>query len=245
MPLLLVIWASLLPYLQPPSLGAIQFLTLKNFNNLPWPLIQRGMQNTAVIMIGAPTLALIMSLVFSWIVLRSRSRFRLGFDFVAFLPHAVPHVVFAFGALLAALFVIRGPVDLYGSLALLLLVYAIVHISFGTRVTNSALIQIHNELEEAAAVSGASTPQVLRRIVVPLLKPAFVYGWLSLALFTFRELTMATILFSPENITLSVVVWSLWHSGNIAQASAVTLLMMALLLPLVLIYWRVGGARPQ
>ena len=73
-------------------------------------------------------------------------------------------------------------------------------------------------------------------------KRAFLYGWLSLALFSFRELTLATMLFSPDNITLSVVVWSLWHSGNIAQASAVVLIMMALLLPLVLIYLRIGRA---
>jgi len=56
-------------------------------------------------------------------------------------------------------------------------------------------------------------------------------------------------LFSPDNITLSVVVWSLFHSGNLAQASAVTLIMMALLLPIVLIYLRCGsgiggGGRP-
>jgi iron(III) transport system permease protein len=144
-------------------------------------------------------------------------------------------------ALLAALFVIRGPVDLYGSLALLVIMYSIVHISFGTRITNSALIQISNELEEAASVSGASLLQTLRRIVVPLLTPAFLYGGLSLGLLTFRELTLATMLFSPDNITLSVVVWSLFHSGNLAQAAAVTLIMMLLLLPLVLIYLKFGG----
>ncbi|HZR98394.1 MAG TPA: iron ABC transporter permease [Chloroflexota bacterium] len=241
LPLLLLVWASLLPYLQPPSLAALGTVSLKNFNNLPWPLIQRGLTNTVVCVIVAPAIALLVSLVFSWVVLRTRSRLRLGFDFIAFLPHAVPHTVFGFAALLAALFVIRGPVDLYGSLALLVIMYSIVHISFGTRITNSALIQISNELEEAASVSGASLLQTLRRIVVPLLTPAFLYGGLSLGLLTFRELTLATMLFSPDNITLSVVVWSLFHSGNLAQAAAVTLIMMLLLLPLVLIYLKFGG----
>jgi iron(III) transport system permease protein len=241
MPLLLLIWASLLPYLQPPSAAALGLLTFKNFNNLPWPLIQRGLGNTAWLVILAPTIALAISLIFSWVVLRSRSRFRLAFDFVAFLPHAVPSVLFAFAGLLAALFVIRGPIDLYGTLALLVIMYSINHISFGTRVTNSGLIQISGELEEAAYVSGASTLQVLRRVIVPLLMPSFLYGGLLLALLTFRELTTATMLFSPDNITLSVVVWSLWHSGNIAQASAVTLIMMAILLPLVVLYLKYGS----
>ncbi len=240
-PLLLLIWAALLPYLQPPSLAALGQLTLKNFNNLPWPLIQRGLSNTAVLVLLAPTIALALSLVLSWVVLRTRTRFRLAFDFVAFLPHAVPNVLFAFAGLLAALFIIRGPIDLYGTVALLVIMYSINHISFGTRVTNSALIQIHHELEEAAYVAGANVFQVLRHVIVPLLMPAFLYGGLLLGLLTFRELTTATMLFSPDNITLSVVVWSLWHSGNIAQASAVTLIMMAILLPLVIVYLKFGG----
>jgi iron(III) transport system permease protein len=242
LPLLLLIWAALLPYLQPPSLAALGTLSLKQFSSLPWPLLQRGLTNTAVLVLAAPALALLISLIFSYVVLRTKTRFRLAFDFVAFLPHAVPHPVFGFAALVAALFIIRGPVDLYGSLALLLIIYSIVHVSFGTRITNSALIQIHSELEEAAYVAGASTLQVLRRVIVPLLAPAFLYGGLSLALLTFRELTLATMLFSPDNITLSVVVWSLFNSGNLGQASAVTLIMMGLLFPLVLVYLRFGGS---
>jgi iron(III) transport system permease protein len=78
--------------------------------------------------------------------------------------------------------------------------------------------------------------------VAPLLVPTFLYGGLLMGLLTFRELTTAAILFSPDNITLSMVVWSLYHSGNIAQASAVTLIMMAILLPLVILYLKFGGS---
>ena len=63
--------------------------------------------------------------------------------------------------------------------------------------------------------------EMLRYVVVPLLTPAFLFGALWLAMLGFRELTIATMLFSPDNITLSVVVWSLWHSGNIAQAPTI------------------------
>jgi iron(III) transport system permease protein len=240
-PLAMLAWAALLPYFQPPSPEALQHLTLRNFLNLPWPLVTRGLSNSLALMLGAPTLALALSLLFSWVVLRSRSRYRLAFDFVAFLPHAVPNVVFGLAALLAALFVIRGPVDLYGSLLLLLLTYAIVQLSFGTRSTNSALIQIHTELEEAAAVAGATPFVTWRRVVLPLLRPALLYAWLWLALLTVRELTLATVLFSPQNITLSVVVWSLWHAGQLAQAAAVTLLMLLVFLPLAALYWRLSG----
>jgi iron(III) transport system permease protein len=240
-PLLCLIWAALLPYFQPPSLAALQVVSLKNVQGLPWQLVGRGVSNTFILALLAPTFALIFSVVFSWVVLRWRSRFRLLFDYIAFLPHAVPGLIFAFAALLTALFVIRGPIDLYGTLALILFVYVIQHLAFGSRITNAALIQIHTELEEAAQASGASTFQTLRRVLVPLLRPALLYAWLFLALLSFRELTVATLLFSPRNITLPVVVYSLFNAGSISQASAVSLVMMAILLPLVLLYMRVGG----
>ncbi len=240
-PLLCLIWAALLPYFQPPSLAALQVVSLKNVQGLPWQLVGRGVSNTFILALLAPTFALIFSVVFSWVVLRWHSRFRLLFDYIAFLPHAVPGLIFAFAALLTALFVIRGPIDLYGTLALILFVYVIQHLAFGSRITNAALIQIHTELEEAAQASGASTFQTLRRVLVPLLRPALLYAWLFLALLSFRELTVATLLFSPRNITLPVVVYSLFNAGSISQASAVSLVMMAILLPLVLLYMRVGG----
>jgi iron(III) transport system permease protein len=175
--------------------------------------------------------------------LRSRHRFRFVFDYIAFLPLAVPSIVFGLAALVVALFVIRGPIDLYGSLVLLIITSATVQISFGTRFTNAALVQIHPELEEAAQVSGASTFGVLRHVVLPLLLPAILNAWLWLALLSFRELTLATMLFSSENMTLSVAVWNVWSSGKIGTASSVSILMLGLLLPLVIVYWRFGRAR--
>jgi iron(III) transport system permease protein len=240
-PLLCLMWAAVLPYFQPPSLAALQSASFKNFVGLPWPLVMRGVTNTFVLALIAPTAALALSVVLSWVILRWRNRLRLTFDYVAFLPHTVPGLIFGFAALLTALFVIRGPVDLYGTLALILFVYIIQGLPFGTRMTNASLIQVHPELEEAAQVSGVSTFQTLRHVLLPLLRPAVVYAWLFLALLSFRELTVATLLFSPKNITLPVVVWSLLNVGNIAQASAVSLIMMGILLPLVLIYLRLGG----
>lgn len=241
MPLVMMIWASLLPYFQPFSVKALASLSFGNYENLNWPLLTRGLMNTAILMVTVPAIALAISLIFSWVVLRSRSRFRIAFDFIAFLPHAVPSTVFAFVALVFALTVPIGAFDLSGSLVLVIIVMAVAMLSFGSRITNSALIQIHSELEEAAFISGASLFETLRRIILPLLKPAFLFGWLWIALLTFRELTIPTILFSAGNIAFSVAVWSLWYSGSFDAAAAANLIMMALLLPLVVLYLRYAG----
>ena len=135
------------------------------------------------------------------------------------------------------IFVVRNSIPLFGTLWILLFVFVIARLSYGTRMTNSTLIQIHRELEEAATMSGVSTGVIVRRIIVPLLAPTLIYAWLWIALITFRELTLAVILTTRDNITLPVVVWSMWQAGGFGQAAAITLLLMLLMVPLIALYW--------
>jgi iron(III) transport system permease protein len=239
-PFLLVVWAALLPYMQPLSPAALPLLSLDNFGKAPWELVARGAQNTVVLALLVPTLVAALSLAFAWVVLRSRLPGRLVFDTVAFLPHAVPGIIFAIGAVFLALFALRGVVPLYGSLALFVLVYTVGWLSFGTRVLNSSLIQIHRELEEAGQMAGADHLATLRRILLPLLRPALLSVWIWVALLCFRELTMAVLLFSPASVTLPLVIWNLWLSGQLNQAAAITLAVVGCLVPLILLYFHLG-----
>jgi iron(III) transport system permease protein len=239
LPILVVVWASLLPYFQLPSAAAFASLSWAQFQGLPWELIFEGLRNTAILMVLTPTVTLACCIAFSWIVLRSNVPGRLGFDFIAFLPHAVPNIVFGVGAFLFAIFVLQRAVPIFGTIWLLLLVFTIARLSYGTRMTNASLIQIHKELEDSARMCGAGTGEVVRRVIVPLLAPTLIYTWLWIALLTFRELTLAVILTTRGNITLPVVVWSMWVNGIPGKSAALTLLLLAIMLPFIVLYWLV------
>lgn len=244
LPLLVLLWTSFLPFPQLPSERAFSLLTTRNYGELNLPLIVRAVRSTVLLMLFAPFLALVAAVAVSWFVLRTRNRLRFAFDFVAFLPHAVPRIVFAFGAVMLTLGTwVRLPVDLYGSLALLIIVMSLVQLPFATRLVNASLIQIHGELEEAARTAGASTLTVLRRVTVPLIRPALVYGWVWLALLAYRDLTLPTMLRSQDNITLSAVIYDNYLTGLIGPLAALVVLMIVVLVPLIGIYWRVGGSR--
>src|SRR5262249_49577046 len=148
----------------------------------------------------------------------------------AFLPHAVPNIVFGFAALLFTLFVLKNAIPIHGTIWILLLVFVIARISYATRMTNSTVIQIHKDLEEAATMSGVSTWVVLQRVVVPLIAPTLIYAWLWIALLTFRELTLAVILSTHNNLTMPVVVWNSWIAGGFGAAAALTIVLMGLLI---------------
>ena len=62
-------------------------------------------------------------------------------------------------------------------------------------------------------------------------------SWLWIALLTFRELTLAVILSTGDNLTFPVVVWSLWLGGGLGQASALAVVMLAMMTPLIALYW--------
>src|SRR5262245_42844024 len=78
---------------------------------------------TALLMIFVSTLVLLLSLGISWSVVRSRARGRFLLDVVAFLPHAVPGIIFALSAAYVALFLLRDFVPIYGTVFLLMAVY--------------------------------------------------------------------------------------------------------------------------
>jgi iron(III) transport system permease protein len=243
LPVALLLWASLLPYFQLPSRAALLTVSFAHYLNLPWGLALEALKNTLLLAILVPSLTLAVSLAFSWIVLRSRIPGRAGFDFVAFLPHAVPSIVFAVGALLVTLYGVQSTVPLYGTVWLLLAVFSIARLSYGTRMTNSGLIQLHQELEESALLSGASRFCAFRRIVIPLLAPTLLYAWLWIALLVFRELTLAVILTTSSNITLPMVVWALWLGGGLGQSSALATVMLVLMTPAIALYWMLARGR--
>jgi iron(III) transport system permease protein len=240
-PLSLLIWVAFQPYIQPPSVEALSQISLTNFVQAPWDLFGRALRNSLTLTVGVPTLSILVCFIYSWVVLRSKTRFKYFLDALAFLPHAVPSIVFGVAGLLLSLFVLRQFIPLYGTVALLMIVHIIQRLSFGTRVANAAIIAVSEELEEAAEVCGARRRDVITRILLPLISPTLINAYFWIALLTLRELTLATILFSPNNITLSVVVWSLWSSGQQGPSAAMSLIMILVMLPVMLLYWRVGN----
>jgi iron(III) transport system permease protein len=239
-PLLLIAYAAFVPYLAPPSFEMFGKMSFAGFYNLNWDLFWRGLHNTILLVVAVPLVTLILAFSVSWLIVRSRSSLRYMLEFGAFLPHALPEVILAIGALLLALFVLQGVVPLYGSVWLIAIVYVISRLAFATRALNSSLLQIHKELEEAAYTAGLSTVRTSWRIVVPLLRPTLMSVWIWSAILVYRELTVAVFLISQESITLPAVIWSYWFSGATTQAAAVTLLMTLVLTPLILIFWWFG-----
>jgi len=237
LPLLAIFWVSLLPYVQIPSRQALAAASFERYGAIAFDsaLLAAGW-NTLLLMVIVPTLVVAISSAISWIVTRSRMRGRLILDAIAFLPHPVPHLLFALSIAYFAL-LISNVIPLYGTIFVLMAVYVICWISFGTRILNNSMIQVHRELEEAAQVGGVSTFRIVWKVILPLVRPGLVYAWIWTSLAAYRELTMAVFLASPKSQVLSTYVWGQWHGGGLGDAAAIAVVMMAVMSPLVATFW--------
>jgi iron(III) transport system permease protein len=121
----------------------------------------------------------------------------------------------------------------------LLLVFVIGNISYATRMTNSGLIQVNRELDECASTCGANTGAVVWAVLIPLLTPTLIYAWLWMALLAYRELTLAVLMTSVDNVTLPVLIWNTWLGGNAGVSAALSLVLVTGLVPLITVYWYV------
>jgi iron(III) transport system permease protein len=143
----------------------------------------------------------------------------------------VPGLAFAFAltmlGLLAAVWLPWLP--LAGTLAIIVVADLIQRLPYGTRLANAALVQVHRELEEAAQMSGAGTGAVVRRVLLPLIKPSVIYLVVWTGLLTLQEVSMALFLSGPHNVVLSVSIFQLWVGGNLGPAAAGTVVLTVLM----------------
>ena len=112
------------------------------------------------------------------------------------------------------------------------------YISFGTRLMNSAIMQIQEELEQAAYVAGAGTMRTLFTITLPLLFPAFAAGWIWVAVHALRSFSIPIMLASRDNEVFAILLWEYWDEGSASLSSALGVLMILVLVPMTLLLRR-------
>ena len=227
LPMLALIWASLLPYYQVPSARAFRSLSLASYvNALNYPGVLDSAKNSLLLSVLGGCITMFLAAIISWIVIRSRAPGRRLLDFLAFTPIAIPGIVMGLALMFLYLHV---PVPIYGTIWILLIAFVTKYMPWATRNTNAALLQIHKELEEASEVSGASWLQTFRRVLVPLLVAAFASGFLYIFSHIMREISTAILLYSPQSNLLSIIIWELWQAGTIAEVGAVSVMLVLLL----------------
>jgi len=221
-PIAAITWSSLLPFAQAPSAKALTMVSLNNYRSaFADSSIVGSVMNSLTVSVSSATVAIIITFIAAWLIVRASIKSRWLLDQMAMLPLVFPGIVMGIAILKMYLMI---PLPVYGTIWILVLAFIARYLPYGIRFSHSALLSVHKELEEGALVSGASWFQMVRQVVIPLIMPALFAGWIYIFLITFRELSIALLLYSPGSQVVAVKIWELWDNGHVGELAAFSLI---------------------
>src|SRR3954464_8009115 len=232
LPFAVLLWSSLQKFYAVPSMEALGRLTLDPYRTIiAYPNLLRSVWNSLLLAVSSATLIMLVTSVICWIVVKTKLPGRWLLDNIASLPMVFPGIVLGLAIMILYLTV---PVGIYGTIWIMLIAYVTRFMPYGLRYNTTSMLQIHKELEESAAMSGASWTTTFRRIIIPLLKPGLVAGWIYIVIVSIRELSSSILLYSPGTEVVSIVIWELWENGQYVELSALGVMFILALFVLVL-----------
>ncbi len=239
LPVFILLWSSVIPYYGIPSRGLLAKLTLDNYKYiLDYPLAWTAFKNSFYLSVGSATLVMLLTSVIAWITVKSKIRGRGFLDNMAFIPIAMPGIVLGVSLIWVYLTL---PIPIYGTIWVLLLAYITRFMPYGMRAASASMIQINKELEEASLASGGSWPQTFRKIILPLLMPGIVAGWIYISIIALRELSTSILLYSYDSTVLSIMAFDLWEGGQYTYVCALGVMMVSLLVVMAYVARMLGA----
>jgi iron(III) transport system permease protein len=233
LPFLVLVWSSLQKFYSVPSLAALQNLSFDAYRFiLDYPTLWSATGNSVLLAFGSATVVMLLTSVICWIVVKTKLPGRWLLDNLASLPMVFPGLVLGLAIMI---FYLNFEVGVYGTMWILFIAYVTRFMPYGLRYNMTSMLQIHKELEESAAMSGASWGTSFRRIVLPLLKPGLLAGWIYIVIVSIRELSTSILLYSPGTEVISVLIWELWENGQYVELSALGVMFIIALFMLVMV----------
>lgn len=225
-PVLAVLLESFRPGARAPGQSLLSGLSLENYRvMLRQPELLGSVTNSAVIGLLSATLVVFLCLAAAWAIGRTKSRGRAALSHVLSLPLAIPGTVLGLAVLVTFVYL---PIPVYGTIAIFVIAYVVHFAPYGLRYVQPALAQIHPNLEESAQVSGARMGAVFWRILTPLLVPALLGSWLYVFFHSFRDLSVAAMLYTADTNVVSTLVMTMWQEGSLNVLSSFGVLISVL-----------------
>src|SRR3989440_7905371 len=176
----------------------------------------------------------------AWVLGRDRFPGKRFVNALIDLPFALPTIVA--GLTLLALYGPQSPfgVHLAYTRAAVVLALLFVTLPFVVRSVQPVLIELDRDVEEAAASLGASNATTFRRVILPALRPAIVSG-AALAFARAMGEFGSLVLIAGKVQIASIVIYADVESDAPQSAAALSVVLLALALLVLVVLRRIGG----
>jgi iron(III) transport system permease protein len=215
-------------------------LTLANFAATFDPALTAGsgLLNSLVLAVSGASLATVLTLILGYVITSGTSWWRSALDFVSAIPLAMPGPVLSVAMLWAYL---HEPFVLYGTLWILLVAYVTHYLPYGVRTIAGSFRQLSPDFERAAAICGAGRIAGFR-LLLPLVRPGLLAGWMLMFVSMIRELSSSIFLFVPGTETTAVTMLEMWQEARFSGVAVLSLTLIAISVVVVLLVRRLAGA---
>jgi iron(III) transport system permease protein len=187
--------------------------------------------------IAAPLCASI-GLLISWLLARTQFVGQRVFEFCALLAFAIPGTVLGVSYILA--FNVP-PFELTGTALIIVLCFVFRNLPVGVRAGTASFKQLDKSLDEASTMLRAGTATTLRRVVLPLLKPALVAALVYSFVRSMTTVSAVIFLVTAENELATTYIIGRVGNGDYGVALAYcTVLIVLMSLATALIQFLVG-----
>lgn len=228
LPLGTLVWSSFMKFagIFSPDMYTLDHIT-KAFS---FPDTVRSVKNTLIMSGFSATIGMVLCSLIAYAVIKTKHRGKKLLDLISWLPWAIPAMVMALGYLWAYIFLkLPFGITLYGTITLMTLVFVTHGFPLGTRTMTTTMIQLSNELEESSRIHGASWLYTFTHIILPLVAPGFLAGWLLLFTFAVKDLAIVVLLYKPSSTVMSTVIFNWWQLGRFEEAIVLSILQAALI----------------
>jgi iron(III) transport system permease protein len=225
-PIAITLWVSLVPFYDGINLAALERFGLENFNTVIFQTsFTSAIGNTFILAFSTATLVAGFTTLAAWLAVR-RVPGAWILDQLASAPLVFPAIVLAVAFLQL---VLNLPLALYGTLLSIIIASMVQFMPFGMRYSYAGVLQVHRELEEASALSGARGLVTFVRIVVPLVAPAVVTCWLFVFLIASKAVSVPILLAGPQSQVVAVAMFDMWQNGVAPELAALGIIWTAIM----------------
>jgi iron(III) transport system permease protein len=242
LPLIGIVLQSATAFLS-PLINPLTVLTTKNYETiLNETSYVRSIWNSILISTVGGAIGILFIALLALVVYRSSFPYRSWLQYLALYPRAVPGIIVGIGFLWAFL-LIPGIGPLRNTVIALTIAFIMRFIPLGFGAIGPSILRISPELDRAARVSGASWLRTIVSILVPLLKPALVSGFVLLFISFLKEYSSAIFLFARGSEVIGTTMIELWRQGNSGPVAALATIQLLITFVVLVLSQRLFGAR--
>ena len=210
-------------------LGVTRDIVLSNYLDFT---SNQAIYNSIRVSFLAAVIGAIIGVLLSYVIVRGKFFGRTFIEMVSLSGFALPGTVLGIGYLLAFS---APPLKLTGGIMILALNCVFRFIAVGVEAGISKLHQIHIEIEEASADLGASFFTTFYKIVLPIMFPAFIAGFVYTFMTAIVSLSAVVFLVSPGFDLAAVKIFDAAVYGEVGIASATTMKLVLIVMLCMLI----------